>query len=608
MGTMAKDKIVRIGGASAAWGDSTLATPQLLDAPGIDYLAYDYLAETTMAILARQKQKNPDMGYAHDFVTGAIGENLETIARRGVKLVANAGGLNPMACAQAIEKLARDAGVSLKVAAVVGDDVMAEVPALRSALERCSETGEALPERILSANAYTGARGIAKALALGAQVVVTGRCVDSAVVLGALVHEFGWAWEDFDRLAQGSLAGHIIECGAQATGGLFTDWDQVPDWERIGYPILECHADGSFVVTKPEGTGGLVCPAAVAEQVLYELGDPGAYILADVICDFRNVRVEAAGTERVRVSGACGRAPTGDYKVSLTYERDFQIEALQMIRGIDAQAKAKKTAEAFLARTRRMMAVKGLGDYAETRVEYLGTESMYGPHGRIKDTREVVLRIAARHGSRAALECLRKELASAGVSMGPGTRGHFGGRPEIRPCIRHFATRIPKSRVALSVVFEGRSIAVEPRTPATDTAPRTPDAAVVVARVVADNPAIPVTVPLIRLAYARSGDKGNTSNIGVIARKPEYLPWIRRSLTPEAVGRHFAHLMTGSRVERHELPGLNALNFLLYDALAGGGTSSLSSDPLGKSYAQMLLDFPVEIPSDLAIAPLLLDA
>ncbi|MBI3376038.1 MAG: DUF1446 domain-containing protein [Betaproteobacteria bacterium] len=601
---MANDKIVRIGGASAAWGDSTLATPQLLAAPSIDYLVYDYLAETTMAILARQKQKHPDMGYAHDFVTGAIGEHLETIARRGVKLVANAGGLNPVACARAIERLARDAGVSLRVAAVVGDDVMAEIPALRAVGARCFETGEPLPGSVLSANAYTGAAGIARALALGAQVVVTGRCVDSAVALGPLAHEFGWAWDDFDRLAQGSLAGHIIECGAQATGGLFTDWDQVPDWDCIGYPILECAADGSFVVTKPEETGGLVSPAAVAEQILYELGDPAAYILADVICDFRNLRVETAGTERVRVSGACGRAPTNDYKVSVTYERDFQIEALQMIRGLNAQAKAKKTAEAFLARTRRMMAAKGLGDYAETRVEYLGTESMYGPHGRIKDAREVVLRIAARHPSRAALECLRKELASAGVSMGPGTRGHFGGRPEIRACIRHFATLIPKQKVKLRVLLEDRETPVEVMAPVADPAPRAPEAT----GVVAGPPEKPVTVPLLRLAHARSGDKGNTSNIGVIARKPEYLPWIRRALTPEAVGRYFAHLMTGNRVERHELPGLNALNFLLHDALAGGGTSSLSSDPLGKSYAQILLDFPVEIPADLAIKHGRLDA
>jgi hypothetical protein len=583
MATMARDGIVRIGGASAAWGDSLTATPQLLAVAQLDYLIYDYLAELTMAILARQRQKNPRLGYAHDFVSGVVGEHLATIAAHGVKLVANAGGLNPLGCAQAIQTLAHERGVPLKVAAVTGDDVMHEASRLAG-----------LPAGVLSANAYTGATGIARALERGAQVVVTGRCVDSAVVLGPLVHEFGWRWNDWDRLAQGSLAGHIIECGAQATGGLFTDWEQVPGWDNIGYPVLECAPDGGFVVSKPEGTGGLVRPETVAEQILYELGDPSAYALADVVCDFREVRVEPAGEQRVRVSGARGRAPTPELKVSVTYERDFQIEALSVIRGMRALDKAKKTAEAFLARTRRMMREQGLGDYAETRVELLGADSLYGPRAGGAGTREVVLRIAARHASRAALEFLRKEVASAGVSMAPGTRGHFGGRPEIRPCVRHHAAFIPREAVTLRVhigeheeVVKGPPIPTEPLAGQPQPIGETASAPA--------GEAAPV--PLVELAWARSGDKGDISNIGVIARRPEYLPWIRRALTPDAVARWFAHLMHGRRVERYELPGLGALNFMLYEALGGGGSASLSSDPLGKSYAQILLEFPVEIPA-----------
>jgi len=576
--------VLRIGGASAAWGDSLTATPQLLAVPQLDYLIYDYLAELTMAILARQRQKNARLGYAHDFVSGVVGEHLETIAARGVKLVANAGGLNPLGCAEAIETLARERGVPLAVAAVTGDDVMGDAARLPG-----------MPQGILSANAYTGATGIARALELGAQVVVTGRCVDSAVVLGPLMHEFGWRWDDWDRLAQGSLAGHIIECGAQATGGLFTDWERVPGWDNIGYPVLECSPEGSFVVTKPEGTGGLVRPETVAEQILYELGDPSTYVLADVVCDFREVRVEPAGAERVRVSGARGRAPTPKLKVSVTYERDFQIEALSVIRGMRALDKAKKTAEAFLARTRRMMREHGLGDYAETRVEYLGADSLYGPRAGGSAAREIVLRIAARHASRAALEFLRKEIASAGVSMAPGTRGHFGGRPEIRPCIRHHAAFIARDRVKLSVHIGGREEPVE--APEIRTAP-------LASRAQPATDALPSPeearrVPLVELAWARSGDKGDISNIGVIARRAEYLPWIRRALTPGAVAGWFAHLMRGERVERYELPGLGALNFVLYEALGGGGSASLSSDPLGKSYAQILLEFPVEVPAHL---------
>ena len=581
---MAQDRVLRIGGASAAWGDSLTATPQLLAVPQLDYLIYDYLAELTMAILARQRQKNARLGYAHDFVSGVVGEHLETIAARGVKLVANAGGLNPLGCAEAIETLARERGVPLAVAAVTGDDVMGDAARLPG-----------MPQGILSANAYTGATGIARALELGAQVVVTGRCVDSAVVLGPLMHEFGWRWDDWDRLAQGSLAGHIIECGAQATGGLFTDWERVPGWDNIGYPVLECSPEGSFVVTKPEGTGGLVRPETVAEQILYELGDPSTYVLADVVCDFREVRVEPAGAERVRVSGARGRAPTPKLKVSVTYERDFQIEALSVIRGMRALDKAKKTAEAFLARTRRMMREHGLGDYAETRVEYLGADSLYGPRAGGSAAREIVLRIAARHASRAALEFLRKEIASAGVSMAPGTRGHFGGRPEIRPCIRHHAAFIARDRVKLSVHIGGREEPVE--APEIRTAP-------LASRAQPATDALPSPeearrVPLVELAWARSGDKGDISNIGVIARRAEYLPWIRRALTPGAVAGWFAHLMRGERVERYELPGLGALNFVLYEALGGGGSASLSSDPLGKSYAQILLEFPVEVPAHL---------
>jgi hypothetical protein len=582
---MAGERIVRIGGASAAWGDSLTATPQLLAVQGLDYLVYDYLAEVTMAILARQRHRNPRLGYAHDFVTGVVGEHLEAITAQGVRLVANAGGLNALSCAQALDALARERGVALKVAAVTGDDVIDQSARLAG-----------LPQGVLSANAYTGATGIARALELGAQVVVTGRCVDSALVLGPLAREFGWRWDDWDRLAQGSLAGHIIECGAQATGGLFTDWQKVLGWDDIGYPVLECSPDGSFVVSKPAGTGGLVRRETVAEQVLYELGDPSAYALADVTCDFRDVRLEPAGAERVRVSGARGRPPTPELKVSVTYERDFQVEALALIRGVHALDKARKTAEAFLARTRRMMRDKGFGDYAETRIECLGADSQYGPRAGGADSREIVLRVAARHASRAALEFLRKEVASAGVSMGPGTGGLGGGRPEVRPCVRHHAAYIARDAVRLRVHFEGREEVVPApaiRTealagqsaPHGETAPA-PDGGA-------------KRVPLVRLAWARSGDKGDTSNIGVIARRSEYLPWIRRALTPEAVGAWFAHLMRGRRVERYELPGLGALNFLLYEALGGGGSASLSSDPLGKSYAQILLEFPVEIPARL---------
>nr|MCU0805710.1 DUF1446 domain-containing protein [Burkholderiales bacterium] len=244
--------IVRIGGASGFWGDSSVAAPQLVRRAEIDYLVFDYLAELTMSILVAQRAKNPELGYATDFVDVAMRSVIKDVAAKGIKVIANAGGVNPHACARALAKLVDETGVKLRIAVVEGDDVMPLLPKLREQGTREMFSGAPLPERIASATAYLGAIPIARALDAGADVVITGRCVDSAVVLGPLMHEFGWREDDYDRLAAGSLAGHIIECGCQATGGLFTDWESVPGWEDMGYPVLECAADGSFVVTKPK--------------------------------------------------------------------------------------------------------------------------------------------------------------------------------------------------------------------------------------------------------------------------------------------------------------------------------------------------------------------
>ena len=585
-------KTVRIGGASGFWGDSATATPQLLGVPGLQYLVYDYLAETTMSILARARAKDPALGYATDFVHAAMAPHLADICVRGVRVIANAGGLNPQACRDALVAVAQQQGLAPRIAVVTGDDLMPQFERLRSNGLRDMHTGEAPPSTLYSANAYVGARGIAQALALGADIVITGRCVDSAVVLGALAHEFGWQWDDWDRMAAGTLAGHVIECGAQATGGLFTDWAQVPDWATIGYPVIDCHDDGSFELSKPEGTGGLVHPGAVAEQVLYEVGDPANYLMPDVRCDFRAVRAEAGAPGTVRVHGARGHAPTATYKANGTWRDGYQLQLMMAIRGIDAPAKARKTAEALLARTRQQLRARGLADYTETAVELLGCESLYGPNARALPTREVVLRIAARHADPKGLAFLQRECASAGTSMGAGTRSSFSGRADVQPVIKVFSFLVPKEEVALQVALGNAIEAVAPSL----SGPQTQAA-------VLDNVGPPVLalgadaieVPLVALAWARSGDKGDDENIGVIARRPEFLPLLRDQLTTARVRTYFAHLVAGE-VERFEVPGLHALNFVLHQALGGGGVASLRSDPLGKSFAQMLLDHPVRIP------------
>ncbi|HYM02011.1 MAG TPA: acyclic terpene utilization AtuA family protein, partial [Stellaceae bacterium] len=342
------DKIIRIGGASGYWGDTASAPRQLVEKGGVHYLVFDYLAEVTMSILAKMRSRSADAGYATDFITLAMKPLIRQIAEKKIKVIANAGGVNLEACRKALEKIAAEAGASLRIGTVEGDDLLPRLEELRAMDAREIGTGAPLPQKLLSVNAYLGGFPIAAALRGGADIVVTGRCVDSALVLGPLIHEFGWAPHDYDRLAAGSLAGHLLECGAQATGGNFTDWQDVAEgWDDMGFPGAEVRADGSFVVTKPEGTGGLVSPLTVGEQLLYEIGDPRAYMLPDVICDFTQVRMTQEGRDRVLVTGARGREPTATYKVSATYPGGYGCVANMVVAGFDAVEKAKRCGEAI---------------------------------------------------------------------------------------------------------------------------------------------------------------------------------------------------------------------------------------------------------------------
>jgi Acyclic terpene utilisation family protein AtuA len=421
--------------------------------------------------------------------------------------------------------------------------------------------------------------------------VITGRCVDSAVTLGVLMHEFGWSPTDYDRLSQGTLAGHLIECGAQCTGGLFTDWEQVPDWENIGFPIVEASADGGFVITKAPGTGGLVTPATVGEQLLYEIGDPRAYLVPDVSCDFTQVRMAQAGEHRVRVTGATGRAPTASYKVSATFADGYRNTGFLTIAGDQAVQKAQRTGDALLTRMQHMLAARGLPPFTETRIEVLGGEEMFGAHGR-HDTREVVLKMSAKAASRDSLELFAREFAPAATSMAPGTLGLVGGRPSPTPVVSLFSFLLEKSALGIELDVNGERWPVAvPTDGGFDAATLAPALQHASTAGATDAP----LVPLIALAHGRSGDKGNKANIGVIVRRAEHLGAISAWLTPERVAAHFAH-RAPSRVERFDLPGLNAINFVLHDVLGGGGMASLHTDNLAKAYAQVLLTMEVPAP------------
>ncbi len=586
-------KTIRIGCASGFWGDSFTSAPQLVTKGNIDYLVFDYLAEITMSIMARAREKDPRFGYAHDFVTVTMAAIARDVAAKKIKVIANAGGVNPKACAEALEALLAKQGVALKVAYVQGDDVLPQLDKWKAQGVKEMFTGEPLPDKPISMNAYLGGFPVAAALAKGADVVITGRCVDSAVTLGACIHEFGWTPKDVDKLAGGSLAGHIVECGAQACGGIFTDWDQVPEWENIGYAIAEVSPDGSFVATKPDGTGGLVSVGTVGEQMLYEIGDPQAYMLPDVVCDFSQVKIEQVGKDRVSVKGAKGYPPTATYKCSTTYEDGFRVGNLVAIGGIDAAAKARRTGEAVLKRMEGILRQRNWGAFAETSIEVLGDEDSYGPHKHHVNGREAILKLAAKHARKEPLEIMMRELTSSGTSFAPGTSGYAGLRPKVTPVVRHFSCLIPKKEVTVTVHVAGDSF-----TTPIDTAGGFDPKMLVRPKVDAPTEPTIESVPLIAVAFARSGDKGNNSNIGVMARKPAFAPYIRAALTEAAVAKWFVHLFEGGkgRVERWDLPGTHALNFLLHDALGGGGVASLRNDPQGKALAQMLLEFPIPLP------------
>lgn len=587
-------KTVRIGGGAAMWGDTRTGPAQLVAGGQLDYLMIEYLAEVTMSILTGQRMRDPEAGWGRDLVP-VLAPLLPEIKRQGIRVVTNAGGVNPAGARDALHAAAREAGVDLRIAVVTGDDLSGWATGEAVGRLQPLDPDQPRPDRFLSMNAYLGALPIAAALDEGADVVITGRCVDSALALGPLMHEFGWSPEAYDELSAGSLVGHLLECGVQSTGGLYTDWASVPGYDNMGFPIAECHADGSFELSKPPGTGGLVSVGTAAEQLLYEIGDPKAYLLPDVTCDWTRVTIESTGTNLVRISGARGLPPTGSYKVSATYADGYRLTATFVIGGIDAVAKAERVGQALIAKNRRLLQEAGFGDFIRTSVQVIGGESMYGPHGRARAAREVMVWLSLTHESDQALKLFGTEIAQAAVSMSPGITGYAGGRPRPSPVIRLYSALVDKQVLPVSIDVDGsaREIAIpagvgQPPAlvsdPPGDIASAGDDA---------------VIVPLIRLAVARSGDKGDNANIGIMSRKRDYLPYIRAALTEAAVADYFRHHLDGE-VFRFELPGIGGLNFLLTRVLGGGGIASLRVDPQGKCYGQMLLDHPIPVPRALA--------
>jgi hypothetical protein len=446
---------VRIGNGCGFWGDNLDAPVLLAESGRLDYLTLEYLAELTMSILALQKQRASEAGYATDFLD--VLERLTPVlkAQPGLRIVTNAGGMNPQACAARARDILHRAGLPhLRIAAISGDDLLARLDALLAdghALVNLDTGADLAPirPRVVSANVYLGARPIAEALALDAAIVITGRVADASLTLGPAMHALGWAAGDWDRLAAGTVAGHLIECGAQVTGGMWTNWQEAPDLANVGYPIAEIQADGTFQIAKPPDTGGAVNLETVTEQLLYEVGDPTAYLTPDVVADFTSVELRQVGNNVVEVSGARGKPATDSYKASLAYRDGFMASGTLVLYGrLDADEKAQRCGRMLLERLARagvtpehsLVECLGRGDCAVRMPDWMGCD-------------EAVLRVSVRDPRRAAVERFTREFAPLVTSGPPGVTGYATGRPAVREVFAYWPALIAKQAVAPVVQF-----------------------------------------------------------------------------------------------------------------------------------------------------------
>ena len=653
-------KPVRIGNAQAFWGDrGDAAAAMLAHEPDLDYLTLDYLAEVSMSILAAQRERDREAGFAQDFVD--VVRSLIPYWSSGgqCRLIANAGGLNPRGCALACKAALEAAGCRpIRIGVITGDDVLDIVRAGASSSDsqqfRNLDSGTSIKDvadRLVTANAYLGAAPIVEALAGGAEIVITGRVADPSLVVAACVHHFGWGvgrteadrdagaaqtgcdrdeagdirnrsdqadvpaeagfarsgLQNLDRLAGATVAGHLIECGSQVTGGISTNWLDVPDPAHLAFPIVEVSDDGRCIVTKPRGTGGRVTDMTVREQLVYEIGDPANYISPDVTVSFLSLRVENLGNDRVQVSGAIGKPCTAFYKVSATFRDGFRAAGTLTIVGRHALEKARRCGEFVLQHVReagfllRDSIIECLGSGACA----AGIVDAPGQHERDHSPDrfgEIVLRIAVEAESRDAVERFSRELMPL-ITAGPqGTTGYAEGRPRIHPLIRYWPCLIARDLVKPQVEWlvsqtglqaralierEGEAPA-EPTLlggwPGLESDSSKPRGWLCSAL---SSPG-PPTSTLYDIACARSGDKGSSANVGLIAHSEDGWLFLRDWLTADRVAEFFAPLEPAS-VERFELPNLGALNFVLHGVLRRG----LRTDAQGKALGQILLEMPL---------------
>ncbi|MFY8004998.1 MAG: acyclic terpene utilization AtuA family protein, partial [Chitinophagaceae bacterium] len=588
------NKTVRIGNASGFWGDEPTALLQQLQKGKLRYVVADYLAEVSMSILAKQQAKNPDLGYIPDFL-----EHL-TIAKdflhQPVKIITNAGGNNPVQCAAAVNQLLKSWGIEKKVMAVTGDNILSVINHWQknnSTLFANLETNESLAkiaDKLVAANVYTNSEGILACLEIGADIVITGRASDSALVIGPLRYEFEWSETDFNKLGAAMIAGHIIECGAQATGGNFTDWLSVENMDTIGFPIIEMQANGDFWVTKPENTGGLVSVNTVKEQLVYEIANPKAYYGPDVIADISEVTIEEAGENKVLVKGSQGHPPTPFWKISAAYSDGLKAVGGLMIPGPNALAKAERLKDIFWKKLAYI-------PFSKTNTQFIGYNATATETGILNEPNEILIQFVAFSNSKLHLQAFAKQIAAM-ILVGPQGLAVVGGRPKPQEVVRYWPALCPVNQINLTCwqIDTDKQSVVKKIHPTEHQGKYIEPLATAAFCVSEEDASVSKEwVELNKICLARSGDKGNTSNIGVIARSPEAFYFLEKHLTPELLKQWFKGVALGN-IERFDIPNLHAFNFFLAEALDGGGTFSGRIDAQGKSLASWLLRQKMEVP------------
>jgi hypothetical protein len=612
---MVRKNIITIGNAGGYWGDDPGALKRQVEQGRLDYITIDFLAEVTMSILQKQRAQDPSLGYARDFIPILRGV-LPQLLKNKTTLITNAGGVNPQGCADAIARMARELGLHPRIAVVSGDNILPELNVLqeRGAAFRNMESGEEFAQiqgRVEAANVYFGAMPVVDALQRWQpDIVITGRVTDTGITVAPMIYEFAWNADDWNKIAAGVIAGHIIECGTQVTGGNFSDWEKVESFREVGFPIIEMRDDATFVVTKHPGSGGMVSVNTVREQLFYEMGDPQAYITPDVVADFSTVQLRQEGKDRVEVRGVRGFEPTGLYKVSMAYLDGYKAVGSILISGPQARRKAEKFAEIFWQRCPK--------DLSETSTEYLGFNACHGSLSQKGEAEEIVLRLGARSPRSEDLQLFGKMIPSLILSGPPGV-AVLGGVPKVQTVISYWPALMDKDLVSPLIACHGAETTgiissrstlrgnFSPRSTSAESASEVTQSLAAVLAPIPDTHQLekfPEKFPdthqlceIREIALARSGDKGDSANIGIIARGPKSYAFLKTYFTAQRIKNIFQEFCRGS-VTRYELDNLQGLNFILEESLGGGGSCTLRADAQGKTFAQAVLRLRVAIPAE----------